>query len=244
MADIKGKFPNGLADAMKRKGVGSTALAGLIGDSKQNVTRWANQSRRLTPDTAELMAPHLDTTAAALVLIADRAPDLTPPKPALAGPAAPAVQEVIPGPDFDPSDQGPRDIPVLGTAMGGTEQDERPIDFWLTGEVENHVVRPKGLLRARNVFALYVGGDSMEPRFEERDMVYVQKTSPGIGDDVVIELHPLVDGGDHPTFIKRLVRRNGSFITVKQYNPPKELEFTVKEIKNLFRVIPLKELMG
>jgi phage repressor protein C with HTH and peptisase S24 domain len=243
MADIKGKFPNGLADAMKRKGVGSTALAALIDDSKQNVTRWANQSRRLTPDAAEKIAPHVDSTAAALLLVDTAAGEPKAPTAPLRA-AAPTIQEVTPGPDFEPSDRGPRDVPVLGTAMGGTEDDERPIDFWLTGEVENHVVRPKGLLRARNVFALYVGGDSMEPRFEERDMVYVQKTSPGIGDDVVIELHPLVDGGDHPTFIKRLVRRNGSFITVKQYNPPKELEFTVKEIKNLFRVIPLKELMG
>jgi phage repressor protein C with HTH and peptisase S24 domain len=159
--------------------------------------------------------------------------------------APPAViQEVFPGPDIEFDRHGSRDIPVLGTAMGGTENDERPVDFWLTGEIENHVLRPKGLANARNVFVLHVGGDSMEPRFEERDMVYVQKTSPGIGDDVVIELHPLVEGGDHPTFIKRLVRRNGSFITVKQYNPPKELEFTMKEIKNLFRVIPLKELMG
>ena len=153
-------------------------------------------------------------------------------------------KEVIPGPDVDPSDIGARDVPVLGTAMGGTSADERGVDFWLSGDIENHVARPKGLARAANVFCLYIGGDSMEPRFEERDMVFVQKTMPGIGDDVIIELHPPIEGSDHPTFIKRLVRRNQSFITVKQYNPPKELEFSFKEIKNLFRVIPTKELMG
>jgi phage repressor protein C with HTH and peptisase S24 domain len=157
---------------------------------------------------------------------------------------AKVAQEAMPGPDLAPSDIGARDVPVLGTAMGGTSADERGVDFWLSGEVENHVARPKGLARASNVFCLYIGGDSMEPRFEERDMVFVQKTMPGIGDDCVIELHPPIDGGDHPTFIKRMVRRNQTFITVKQYNPPKELEFSFKEIKNLFRVIPVKELLG
>lgn len=158
--------------------------------------------------------------------------------------AAPVAQEAIPGPDFDRSDLGPRDVPVLGTAWGGTSDDERGIDFWLSGDIENHVARPKGLARAKNVFCLYVGGTSMEPRFEARDLIFVQKTMPGIGDDVVIELYPPQEGGDHPTFIKRLVSRNGSFITVKQYNPPKQLEFSFKEIKNLFRVVPTKELVG
>jgi phage repressor protein C with HTH and peptisase S24 domain len=218
-----------IRSAREARGFSQAKLGSLIGVSQASIQAIE------TGGTAK--SKYLPEIAGHLGLAAD----------AIGLPNAPneaTTQEVVPGPDFNPSDLGQRDIPVLGTAMGGTEDDERPIDFWLTGEVENHVVRPKGLMRAKNVFALYVGGDSMEPRFEERDMVYVQRTMPGIGDDIVIELHPIVDGGDHPTFIKRLVRRNGSFITVKQYNPPKELQFNMKEIKNLFRVIPLKELMS
>ncbi|MDB5550651.1 MAG: putative phage repressor [Rhizobium sp.] len=224
--------------AREAKGLSQGKLGGLIGVKQASIFSIENGDTarsKFLPELAKVLdlAPEQIGLPAGSVATAE---------PATIHRAV--TQEVFPGPDVDFDRHGPRDIPVLGTAMGGTEDDERPVDFWLTGEIENHVLRPKGLANARNVFVLHVGGDSMEPRFEERDMVYVQKTSPGIGDDVVIELHPLVEGGDHPTFIKRLVRRNGSFITVKQYNPPKELEFTVKEIKNLFRVIPLKELMG
>jgi hypothetical protein len=244
MSDLEHQNKVWLAEQLATIAHGERAkVAGAAGVSPTQLSRMANIDPKAPPKNTQ------NIPLAKLRAFADyfkTAP------PGLAGvmidpsaaTVAPVTQEVFPGPDIEFDRHGPRDVPVLGTAMGGTEDDERPVDFWLTGEIENHVLRPKGLANARNVFVLHVGGDSMEPRFEERDMVYVQKTSPGIGDDVVIELHPIVEGGDHPTFIKRLVRRNGSFITVKQYNPPKELEFTMKEIKNLFRVIPLKELMG
>lgn len=69
MADIIGKFPNGLAEAMRRKGIGPTELAQKIKSSKQNVGRWAKQSRALPPDMANRAAPVLDTTAAELLLV-------------------------------------------------------------------------------------------------------------------------------------------------------------------------------
>jgi SOS-response transcriptional repressor LexA len=69
MTDIKGKFPNALAVLMKREKIGSTKLAGLVGTSKQNITRWANQSRALPPEWADKIAPFLRATAAELLLI-------------------------------------------------------------------------------------------------------------------------------------------------------------------------------
>lgn len=66
-----GKWPNGLAEAMKRKGVGPTALSRAVGTSKQNIDRWAKQQRELTASWAMKLAPHLDTTAAALLLLPD-----------------------------------------------------------------------------------------------------------------------------------------------------------------------------
>lgn len=136
------------------------------------------------------------------------------------------------------------DIPVLGVTMGGAIEHDRSPDFWMNGEVINYVARPKGILNAPNVFALYVSGNSMFPRFRERDLVFAQKASPAAGDDVVIELKPISDGEPHPSFIKEFVRPKGSYILVKQYNPPAEIEFALDEIRNVFRVIPLKELVG
>lgn len=69
MVEINGKFPNGLDAAMKKAGIGSTELARLIGNSKQNVTRWAKQSRALPPHIADEIAPILKKTAAELLLV-------------------------------------------------------------------------------------------------------------------------------------------------------------------------------
>ena len=68
MVDLKGKFPNGLAAAMKLKGIGPTELARLVGDtSKQNLVRYRDQERKLPIELAERIAPFLDTTREALV---------------------------------------------------------------------------------------------------------------------------------------------------------------------------------
>lgn len=65
----KGKFPNGLAKAMADKDIGPTALGRLVDEPKQNIDRWAKQERRLTPEDAAKIAPHLEVTAAELLLI-------------------------------------------------------------------------------------------------------------------------------------------------------------------------------
>lgn len=67
----KGKWPNGLAEAMSRKGIGPTALARLVGTSKQNIDRWAKEERELVAEVAKKLAPHLNTTADALLLLPD-----------------------------------------------------------------------------------------------------------------------------------------------------------------------------
>jgi hypothetical protein len=50
---VKGKFPNNLKRAMASAGVGPTELAGMSGTSKQNIARWADGERRLTPEQAK-----------------------------------------------------------------------------------------------------------------------------------------------------------------------------------------------
>lgn len=158
---------------------------------------------------------------------------------------AATVQEAVLGPDISRS-RGPHDVPVLGISVGGDtdDDDDREPDFWMNGEVVNYVARPSGLAQAKDLFSVYVRGESMWPRYEENDLVFLQKAAPAIGDDVVIELHSKDGAGDHATFIKRLVRRRGSYLTVRQFNPDKEIDFSMKEIRNLFRVIPTKEWVG
>lgn len=66
---MKGKYPNRLKEFMDRKGLGPTALAREARTSKQNVSRFADQERELTPEWARRFAPHLDASPHELVFV-------------------------------------------------------------------------------------------------------------------------------------------------------------------------------
>lgn len=53
----KPKFPNGLDEVMTEAGMGPTAVAREIGESKQNVDRWRKGERRLQPEDALRLVP-------------------------------------------------------------------------------------------------------------------------------------------------------------------------------------------
>lgn len=133
----------------------------------------------------------------------------------------------------------PKDVAVLGTAAGGADG-----DFLLNGETIDYVRRPPGILTASGTFALYVTGESMWPRYDEGQLVYVSNArAPSIGDDVIVELLPEQEGEAGRGYIKRLKKRTPTKLIVEQFNPPTEIEFDVGEVKQVFRIIPWNELL-
>src|SRR5690606_35560631 len=108
-----------------------------------------------------------------------------------------------------------RDLPVLGTAVGGDD-----VISDLNGAPNEYIARPPVLAAVDNAFALYVTGDSMEPRYFAGEVIYVNPNRPVTpGSFVVVELK------DHRGFVKRLLRRTEKAVLVEQYNPPKRLEY-------------------
>lgn len=133
-----------------------------------------------------------------------------------------------------------RDLPVMGTAVGGNDG-----DFSLNGDTVDYVRRPPGLAAARNAFAVYVIGQSMVPRFDEGDLVFVHPGRPPVvGSDVLVELQG-PDGSHGPCFIKRLVKRTGSSIVLEQFNPPRrDITFRLEEVRALYRILTPADLFG
>jgi len=138
-----------------------------------------------------------------------------------------------------PRPAGPMDVPVYGVAEGGQNGTfvinlaEQPIDY---------VGRPMSLLRAVNVFAVRIQGNSMAPLWESGDIVYVQ---PGRGygpDDFVIV--QIEDGPGEPprSLFKQLVRQDDGALVLRQLNPDTTITVPAAEVRKVWPVLHWREL--
>lgn len=135
----------------------------------------------------------------------------------------------------------PRDVPVLGSTVGGNDG-----DFLLNGQVVDHVRRPPAMEAMKTAFALFVQGDSMWPWRAPGSLVYVHPARPPRnGDHVVVELHGDSEFAERPCYVKRLVSRTATLLRLEQYNPPRDdIEVPLQRVRTLYRVMEWEELLG
>lgn len=134
----------------------------------------------------------------------------------------------------------PQDVPVKGVVVGGSDA-----DFSFNGSVAEYVKRPPGLASANGVYAVYVTSDSMSPRFEPSDLLFVSSARPPVvGDYVVVELHSEIEGEAGKGLIKRLVKRSGSVLWLHQFNPDTDIEIEAAKVKSIHRVFSNNDLFG
>ena len=135
---------------------------------------------------------------------------------------------------------GPRNVPVHGIAVGGENA-----DFQFNGTTIDYAPRPSSIAHRQDVYVLYVANDSMSPRYEEGEPLYVDPhRTPAIGDYVVLELRQEREGEPSHGFIKKLKTRTPTKIILEQFNPRRDLEFERSDVKNLHREMPYPELLG
>jgi len=141
--------------------------------------------------------------------------------------------------DAAPPQLGPLDIKLLGGVAAGDDA-----DFSLNGEIAGYVRRPPGIAHLHNVFATHVLTGSMIPRYDIGELLYCGGRAPVPGDHVVIEMYP--DDGEPygKAYVKKLTRRTKGELICEQYNPPAEVKFDAYRVKNIWRIIPLRELYG
>lgn len=191
--------------------------------------------RKLDEDDRKKLAELIGVPEADLLVDGSPAPAIPVIRPG--GPESSEVEPATAAPKL--SQFGDFDVEVRGITVGGSDD-----EFYFNGEVNDHIRRPPGIRRANNVFALNVSGESMMPRYEPGEPIYVQRTNPAVGDYVVVELYPEDDNQAGKSFLKQLVRRTGLRVTCRQFNPPKEVEFDAGEIKEIYRVLKPRELLG
>jgi phage repressor protein C with HTH and peptisase S24 domain len=122
-------------------------------------------------------------------------------------------------PDLEPlppRHELPRDVPVMGSGTAGLDgaiNMDGPVDY---------IRRPPSLAHSRDTYAVFVTGDSMEPRYHAGDPVFVSPSRPvRIGDHVVVQCR--VSGGDQDeqlvAFVKKVSGKRGGTWLFTQYNP-------------------------
>jgi len=134
----------------------------------------------------------------------------------------------------------PETVPVRGTVRGGSEG-----SFELNmAEPIEYVRRPVSTIGRGDIYALYVEGTSMAPRYEPGEiiLVYAQRP-PIIGRDVVIQMKPRHEGDNPLAYLKRLVRRTDREITVEQFNPRKTRSFRLADVISIHLVLTRDEMV-
>lgn len=123
-------------------------------------------------------------------------------------------------------------IPVYGQAMGG--DDGR---FIFNGGKIADVLAPPALVSVRDAYAVYVVGDSMEPRYRAGEVAYVHPHMPvRKGDFVVVQIQP---GENEPRegYIKEFVSLDAKRLRLTQLNPRKTIEFPASQVVSVHRII-------
>lgn len=145
-----------------------------------------------------------------------------------------------------------KDLPVLGTAEGADEAVDgnghphmiESMLLTITDAIE-YRVRPPALKHRKDVYCLYITGQSMNPRYEAGELVYVDAHRPAaIGDYVIVQMRGEGDNEDNVirVMVKRLVKRGPEFFEFEQFNPPLTFRYPKKMVMRLHRIMRTEEL--
>lgn len=137
--------------------------------------------------------------------------------------------------------QWPRDVEILGTAVGGDGG-----EFYFNGDNAGWAKRPPVLFGVKQAFAIYLSNDSMRPVFKPGKVVYINPGRPAApGDYVLVELHAESGDRNGPAFLKQLVRRTARELHLRQLNPPRDLPpIPMSRVKNIYRALEPDEWLG
>ncbi len=139
---------------------------------------------------------------------------------------------------------GPRDVPVLGAAEAHNGEHLPGMFAIDTGQPVDWVRRPPRWANRRDLYALYVIGDSMEPRYHAGDLIFVDPRLPARHlDPVVVQLRGETDD-TVGAIIKVLLRRDDTTIVLRQYHPDTLIEVPTARGSAVHRVLQTHELFG
>jgi phage repressor protein C with HTH and peptisase S24 domain len=121
----------------------------------------------------------------------------------------------------------PEQIPIRSAGRGGGDQ----AMFLADGPI-GYTQCPANLGGVRGAYAIYMVGDSMEPRYEQGWLLHVNPFKPPIrGRDVVVYKK------GEAVLIKQFVHWDKDALVLRQLNPPRELRIPREEVLECHLVV-------
>lgn len=125
-----------------------------------------------------------------------------------------------------------RKVPAYGKAMGGKHG-----EFILNGNKVADILAPASLDGVTNAYAVYIAGDSMEPRYFAGEAAFIHPGLPVRKGDFVVAQIAGEEGEPPLAFVKRFVNMDDRRLRLEQLNPRKFLEFPRKRVVSVHLIL-------
>jgi phage repressor protein C with HTH and peptisase S24 domain len=214
---------NWFQQALDRAGASQADLARHLRLAPSAVSRMLKGERQMKLLEAVQVADFLGVTQEEVLRHAGAAVDPPPrPEPPRRGRPPRPIQRGAP-----PPARRDEAIPIRSAARGGVEQ-----EMFLGDGPIGYTPRPTNLAGVRDAYAIYMIGDSMEPRYEQGWLLHVNPFKPPTrGRDIV--LYKTNDA----VLIKQFVRWDSDALVLRQLNPPIELRIPREEVRDCHLVV-------
>lgn len=201
--------------------------AGLSKDALRKLL--ANPSQMPHGTTLTKLATALETTEQWLLRGGDDSPSRITSDVSLAGIQMPGVMEMM------------KDVPVLGTAAASHGRGAFQLE---THNIIDWARRPPALAGAKNVYSLYIEGDSMVPKYGPGELCFVNPHRPvRPGDPVVIQIQ-YSDYEPLEATVGLFRRRSSTAITIGKLNPIGDIDIPAENTIAVHRILEMHELFG
>jgi phage repressor protein C with HTH and peptisase S24 domain len=210
-------------EALERAGVSQADLARHLRLAPSAISRMMKGERQMKLLEAVQIAAFLGVSQEDVLHHAGSAGDVSPRQ---GEPTEPRRRGRPPRlPAATPSDSGA--IPIRSAGRGGGDQ-----RMFLEDGPIGYTARPANLDGVRAAYAIYMVGDSMEPRYEQGWLLHVNPFKPPIrGRDVVVYK------AGQAMLIKQFVRWESDALVLRQLNPPEELRIPRAEVGECHLVV-------
>lgn len=123
-------------------------------------------------------------------------------------------------------------IPLYGHAVGGQDG-----EFVLDGNKLDDISAPPSISGAKDAYAVTVAGDSMEPRYEDGETVFVDPNRRVHRGDYVVAQIQYEEEGPRLAYIKRFIKHTADELVLEQFNPPKQLTFPHANVHSVHYIV-------